>query len=111
MNTKFLGQNLRTKISTLVAIGAYLNMVLATFDPSVISDNKTAMLIYQILSMVFALCAWVNSHWYNQDFTVEMDTHTKLGREAKKLRDYVPEKAEEPVDSYIEESEVVADEV
>ena len=111
MNTKFLGQNLRTKISTIVAIGAYLNMVLATFDPSVISDNKTAMLVYQTLSMIFALCAWVNSHWYNQDYTVEMDTHTKLGREAKALRDFVPEKVEEPEDSYVEESEVIADEV
>lgn len=111
MNTKFLGQNLRTKISTIVAIGAYLNMVLATFDPSVISDNKHAMLVYQILSMVFALCAWINSHWYNQDFTPIMDAHTKLGREEKKLQDFDAPYVEEPEDSYIEESEVEVDEV
>lgn len=64
-----IGKNKRTKISTIIAIGAYLNMLLATFDPSVIADNRTAMLIYQILSAVLALCAWVNSHYYNQDFT------------------------------------------
>ena len=96
-----IGQNLRTKISTIVAIGAYLNMCLATFDPSLIGDNKTAMTVYQILSAIFALCAWINSHYYNQDYTPEMDAYTQLGREAKKLRETPQEYVEEPEDSEV----------
>lgn len=106
-----LGIDLRTKISTLVAIGAYLNMILATFDPSVIADNRTAMLIYQILSAIFALCAWVNSHYYNQNYTPEAVTATITMREAKKKRLLDQELIEEPTDSYVEEEEVIADEV
>lgn len=109
MNLKLLGQNLRTKISTIVAIGAYLNMVLATFDPSVIADNPTAVKVYQIVSAILALCAWINSHYYNQDFSVEMDAHTKLGRQEKQLRDHVPMTADEPEDSYIEEESEVTE--
>lgn len=111
MNLKLLGQNLRTKISTIVAIGAYLNMVLATFDPSVIADNPTAIKVYQWASMLFALCAWINSHYYNQDFTPIMDAHTKLGRQEKILQDFEAPYVEEPEDSFIEESEVIPDEV
>lgn len=111
MNLKILGQNLRTKISTIVAIGAYLNMVLATFDPTVIADNPTAVKVYQWASMLFALCAWINSHYYNQDFTPIMDAHTKLGREEKALQDVEVPYVEEPEDSYIEESEVIPNEI
>lgn len=111
MNLKLLGQNLRTKISTVVAIGAYLNMVLATFDPSVIADNPTAIKVYQWASMLFALCAWINSHYYNQDFTPIMDAHTKLGREEKALQDFEAPYVEEPEDSFVEESEVIPNEV
>lgn len=109
MNLKLLGQNLRTRISTIVAIGAYLNMVLATFDPSVIADNPTAIKVYQWASMLFALCAWINSHYYNQDYSVEMDTHTKLGRQEKANRDFVPTTSEEPLDASIEEESEVED--
>lgn len=106
-----IGQDLRTKISTIVAIGAYLNMVLASFDPSIISDNKTAVLIYQIMSAVFALCAWVNSHWYNQNYTPEALTATITMRDAKKKRLWEQELVEEPEDSYVAEEEVIANEV
>lgn len=106
-----IGKNLRTKISTIIAIGAYLNMLLATFDPSVIADNRTAMIVYQILSAIFALCAWVNSHYYNQDFSPEASTATITMREAKKKRLLDQEYVEEPSDSYVEESEVIADEI
>lgn len=111
MNTKFLGQNLRTKISTIIAIGAYLNMLLAGFDPTVVSDDPTIITIYRWVSAILALCAWINSHYYNQDFTPIMDAHTKLGRQEKALQDFDAPHVEEPEDSYIEESEVIADEV
>ena len=105
------GIDLRTKISTLIAIGAYLNMMLATFDPSIIADNPTAMRIYQIVSAVLAFCAWVNSHYYNQNYSPEAMVATIKLRDAKKKRMAEQELVEEPEDSYIEEEEVVADEV
>ncbi len=105
-----MGIDLRTKISTIVAIGAYLNMLLATFDPSVIADNKTAMLIYQILSALFALCAWANSHYYNQNYTPEGMSGTIMTREMKALNNHVPETVDEPEDSFVEESEAESDE-
>lgn len=105
-----IGKNLRTKISTIIAIGAYLNMLLATFDPSIIADNPKAMHIYQILSAIFAFCAWANSHYFNQDFTTIADAHTKLMREDKELQMYEAEYVEEPEDSFVEESEVREDE-
>lgn len=106
-----IGKNLRTQISTIIAIGAYLNMLLATFDPSVISDNKTAMLIYQIVSAVLAFCAWANSHYYNQDYTPEAVVATLKMRDAKQKRMWKQELVNEPKDSYVEEEEVIADEV
>lgn len=106
-----IGKNLRTKISTIIAIGAYLNMLLATFDPSIIADNPTAMKVYQILSAILAFCAWANSHYYNQDFTPEAVTATITMRDEKTKRLREQELVPEPEDSYIEESEVIADEV
>ena len=106
-----LGIDLRTKISTLVAIGAYLNMCLATFDPSIIADNHTAMLVYQILSAIFALCAWANSHYFNQNYTPEGMTGTIITREMKEHREDDQPIVEEPEDSYVEESEVMPNEV
>lgn len=111
MNLKLLGQNLRTRISTIVAIGAYLNLVLAGFDPTVISDDPTIITIYKWVSAILALCAWINSHYYNQDYTPIMDAHTKLGREEKALQDVEVPYVEEPEDSYIEESEVIPNEI
>lgn len=96
-----LGIDLRTKISTIVAIGAYLNMLLATFDPSIIAENETAMRVYQILSAIFALCAWINSHYYNQNYTPEGMTGTIITREMKERRGDVYEYIEEPEDSEV----------
>ena len=98
-----LGIDLRTKISTIIAIGAYLNMLLATFDPSIIADNETAMRVYQILSAIFALCAWINSHYYNQNYTPEGMTGTLMTRSMKPKRNETVEEVEEPEDSEVVE--------
>ena len=105
-----LGQNLRTRISTIVAFGAYMYLVISQFDPSAFSDDPTIMKFHRIFSMICAGCAWLNSHYFNQDYSPEMDAHTKLGREEKKRRLQEQPIAEEPEDSYIEE-EVIADEI
>lgn len=105
-----LGLDIRTKISTIVAIGAYCNMLMATFDPSIIADNEQAMRVYQILSAIFALCAWINSHYYNQDFTPEARVSTIKMRDAKTKRLLDQPQVEEPEDANIEE-EVMPNEV
>ena len=43
--------------------------------------------------------------YYNQDYTVEGDTGTKVTRQMKEMRDHIPMTAEEPEDSFIEEEE------
>ena len=106
-----LGLDVRTKISTIIAIGAYCNMILAEFNPSVIADNETAMRIYQVVSAIFALCAWINSHYYNQDFTPEARVSTIKMRDAKTKRLKDQPYVEEPEDASIEEEEVIANEV
>lgn len=101
-----IGKNLRTKISTIIAIGAYLNLCLSHFDPSIIAGNEKAVKVYQILSFIFAFCAWANSHYFNQDFTVEGDAGTKLTRDMKAMRNIASEPSEEPEDSYSDVYEV-----
>ena len=53
-----------------------------------------------------ALLAITYTGWKNHDFTVEGDTGTKITREMKELRDFVPQNVEEPEDAHVTESEV-----
>ena len=82
-----IGKNLRTKISTIVAIGAFLNMALAEFNPYLITSDERIITAYRVLSMLFAACAWINSHYYNQDFTDTASKHTGAMRQEKKEQD------------------------
>ena len=60
------------------------------------------------IKLIVALLAITYTGWRNHDFTIEADTHTKLMREEKALRDHLPITAEEPDDAEVfeEESEV-----
>lgn len=95
------GTRTRTILMVIILINEALIRI-GTID----FGNETSNQIYRWVSFSFLVGSYVASHWYNNDFTVEMDTATKLGREAKAKRDYVPETVEEPEDSYIVESEV-----
>lgn len=94
-----------TIIRTILAVATCLNTALLATDVAQF-HNGTVDLIYRIASVVLNFVIVACGVWFNNDFTVEMDTATKLGREAKAKRDYVPETVEEPEDSYIVESEV-----
>ena len=61
----------RTKIMTIVAVVAFVNMMLSVFDSSVLNEFPRAQIVYKILSAVFAAAAWACSHYFNQDFTEE----------------------------------------
>lgn len=58
------------------------------------------------IKLIVALLAITYTGWKNHDFTVEGATGTKITREMKELRDHIPMTAEEPEDSFVDESEV-----
>ena len=60
------------------------------------------------IKLIVALLAITYTGWKNHDFTIEADTHTKLMREEKALRDHLPITVDEPEDAEVieEESEV-----
>lgn len=86
--------NRRTQISTIVAIVAYVNMVLAVMDVSAFDGHPKALFAYKVLAALFAAIAWVNSHYFNQDFTQIANEHTGRMRQEKleAQEDYIGER-------------------
>lgn len=101
--------NKGTKIRTIAFAIACVNQAISTVG-AVDFGNETANMIYKIISVAVTIIAGAFALYYNNDFTVEGSVGTKITREMKELRNYVPEYVEEPEDSYIEESEVGEDE-
>ena len=94
--------NKGTKIRTALAIAmAFYVAVIKTDLTDFGSDIVN--LIYQIVMKAATFLVIFLITYYNNDYTPEMDAATKLGREAKLLKNFVPEYAEEPEDSFIEE--------
>lgn len=97
--------NKGTKIRTVLVIATCLNTALMATDVAQF-HNETINLVYRIASVILNFVIVACATYYNNDFTVEAQTGTKITREMKELRDFVPQNVEEPEDSYIEESEV-----
>jgi len=76
--------DLRTRISTIIAAIAYANVIFAQFDPAVLEGYPKLQMIYQVFSMVFAGAAWLNSHYFNQNFTPEGIMGTEHTRSLKR---------------------------
>lgn len=89
-----MGKDTRTKISTIVAIVAYLNFVLSQFDTSMFEGNPKLMVAYKIISALVAGVAWMNSHYYNQNFTEAGLRGTDYTRQIKREQseDYIGER-------------------
>lgn len=96
--------NFGTQIRTLLVAATCLNTALMATDVAQF-HNETLNLIYRIISVVLNFVIVACATYYNNDFTVEGDTGTKITREMKELRGHVPTTAEEPEDSHIVESE------
>ena len=96
--------NKGTKIRTIAFAVACINQAMASVG-AVDLGNATANLVYSIISLAFTICAGAFALYFNNDFTVEAQTGTKITREMKELRDHVPETVDEPEDSHIVESE------
>ena len=97
--------NRGTKVRTVAFAIACVNQAIASVG-AVDLGNDTANLIYNIISLACTIIAGSFALYYNNDFTVEGETGTKITRQMKALRDYEPETVEEPADSFIAESEV-----
>ena len=96
--------NSGTIIRTVLAIATCLNTALLATDVAQFGNEKVNE-AYKIISVIlnFVIVACVT--WFNNDYSVEADTHTKLMRQAKELRDYVPVTVDEPEDSEVNDGE------
>jgi len=93
-----------TRIRTALAIAiAFYTAVLKTD----VADfgNATVNEIYQIVMKMATFVVIFLITYYNNDFTVEGQTGTKITREMKALRDHVAETVEEPEDSEVKDGE------
>lgn len=95
-----------TKIRTALAVATSINMALATIDVAQFGNEKVNM-AYKVISVLVNAVVVGLVAYYNNDYTVEGATGTKITREMKELRDHVPMTAEEPEDSHIEEESEV----
>jgi len=95
-------KNTGTKIRTIAFAIACVNQAIASVG-AVDLGNATANLVYNIISLAFTIIAGAFALYFNNDFTVEGATGTKITREMKALKNYEWETVEEPADSFIEE--------
>ena len=91
-----------TKIRTFAFAIACVNQAIAGVG-AVDFGNDTANLIYNIISVAVTIIAGSFALYYNNDFTVEGETGTKLTREMKAFRDETVSDYVEPEDSEVSE--------
>lgn len=89
-----------TKIRTALAVATSINMALATIDVAQFG-NEEINTAYKVLSVIVNAIVVGLVAYYNNDYTVEGATGTKITRQMKELRDHVPMTADEPEDSEI----------
>lgn len=94
--------NRGTKIRTIAFAIACVNQAIASVG-AVDLGNDTANMVYQIISLTVTIIAGSFALYYNNDFTVEGATGTKITREMKALRGETTMFVEEPEDSFVEE--------
>lgn len=97
--------NYGTIIRTVLTIATCLNTALLATDVAQFGNEKVNT-AYRIISVILNFIIVACATWYNNDYTVEGATGTKITREMKALRDYEALTTEEPDDADIEESEV-----
>lgn len=92
--------NYGTKLRTLLVVATCLNTALMATDVAQF-HNETINLVYRIASVILNFIIVACATYYNNDFTIEGDTGTKITRQMKELRDHVPMTADEPEDAEI----------
>lgn len=94
--------NKGTKIRTILVVATCLNTALMATDFAQF-HNATVDMIYRIMSVILNFVIVACATWYNNDYTVEGETGTKITREMKALKDYEAETIEEPADSEVKD--------
>ena len=89
-----------TRIRTALAVATSINMALATIDVAQFNNEKVNM-AYKVVSVIVNAVVVGLVAYYNNDYTVEGATGTKITRQMKELRDHIPETVEEPEDSEV----------
>ena len=100
--------NTGTKIRTALRIAVSLNTAIYAVTAAIGALGWGKLTIFWAVVTIlsdFAVSALTT--YYNQDFTVEGDTGTKITREMKANRDAVTPYAEEPEDSEVSDMEVM----
>ena len=101
--------NYGTIIRTVLTIATCLNTALLATDVAQFGNEKVNT-AYRIISVILNFIIVACATWYNNDYTVEGATGTKITREMKALCDHETETAEEPDDAEVEEDEESEDE-
>ena len=90
--------NYGTIIRTVLTIATCLNTALLATDVAQFGNEKVNE-AYKIISVILNFIIVACATWYNNDYTVEGATGTKITREMKELRDYEAETVDEPDDA------------
>lgn len=78
-----MGKTAGTRLRTIIAIIAYVNMVLSQMDVVMFEGYPRLALAYKIVSAVFAGAAWTASHYFDENFTEASCKGTGLTRYLK----------------------------
>lgn len=92
--------NFGTKLRTILAVATSLNTALLATDLTGF-NNAVLDMTYKVVSVVlnFVIIACVT--YYNNDYTPEGQTGTKIAREMKEFRGFEGEYVEEPEDAEV----------
>lgn len=108
---RYIGMDAETRRQTVLAFITALVDFLTAFHIIEFTDEQIQALYKLALCIVTAIVWGYCSHYKNNNFTPEAAVATITMRDAKTKRLREQEIVEEPKDSYIEEEEVIADEV
>lgn len=96
--------NTGTKIRTALRIAVSLNTAVYAVTAAIGQLGWGWLTVaWAVLTIISDFAVAFITTYYNNDYTVEGETGTKVTREMKALKDHEWETAEEPADSYIEE--------
>ncbi len=108
---KYIGLDAETQKQTIIAFVTAVIDFLTAFHFIEFSDDQLQAIYKMALCIVTAIVWGYCSHYKNNNYSPEAVVATAKLRDAKKKRMQEQELIEEPEDSYIEEDEVIADEV
>lgn len=98
--------NKGTKLRTALRIAVSVYTALCVWQVAIgelgdMLGTKWLAIICSAVIVLSGLAVDAITTYFNQDYTVEGDTGTKITREMKKLRGFEAETAEEPADSEV----------